>query len=235
MKHNARLSFAPIAWPMTPEPLETATFGHAQSLGEAIPGYGTDNATNEGPTRVTTTPIPSPADLEPPNLGQESSSASRTKGCGCIVCHEIGTYVWNSRGYSIRCLFASCNQLFAPYPHASYHLAMHERNHYRRGPANPQPPFSCLVENCRFTSKRWPDLRRHTSAKHCNNPAKLACSVIGCKYSGEGNGFTRKDKLIAHFKSMHQGQKMPGKAVRAIKPAPASSHAEASGSSSMSA
>ena len=231
-KTVGEVSYPPIAWPMTPEPLETATFGHAQPRGEAISGYGTNNVAGEGPTPVTTTPVSSLAGLETPTLGQESSN----KKCGCIVCHGIGIIDSELKGKPgrLRCRFASCNRLFEGYG-TRYVLPMHERTHYQRGPAKPRPPFSCLVEDCRFSSKRWSDFIRHTSTKHCNDPTKFACSVFGCKHNGEGNGFTRKDKLLDHFKSMHKGQKMQGKAVRALKPAPASSYAEASGSSSMSA
>lgn len=230
-------SFPPMGWPMTQEPLPIAAFGHAQPLAEEIPGYSANNATDEGTTQVTTTPIPSHAGINASSLGQWSAGTDCRKKCGCIVCLGIGIF-YSSDLDPHHCRFANCNWVYEG--HSGWYWGArirvpHEKTHHQRGPKNLQTPFSCLVGNCRYTSKRWPDLLRHTTHKHCNNPAKFACSVIGCKYNGEGNGFTRKDKLMDHCKSMHQGQKIPGKAVRAIRPAPASPYAEASGASNVSA
>ena len=220
---------------MTQESLQIATFGHAQPLEAARPGYSDNNAADEGTTQVATTPIPSQAGVGIPDLGQGSSSTDNGKKCACIVCLGIGTRD-SSRRDTYHCRFNGC---FRGSSYQSFHWSSqrlgHEKDHYQRGPYVPRRPFFCLVDSCGYTSKSWCDLIRHTTTKHCSNPTKFACSVIGCKYNGEGNGFTRKDKFMAHCKSMHQGQKVPGKAVRAIKPAPASSHAEASGSSSKSA
>ena len=195
------------------------------SPAEAIPGYSANKA-NKDTNQVTAVPVPSPGGVDTPSSGQASSSTSPSEECTCIVCLAIGTLAVE-RDVLHNCRVASCNWTIL-----YWRRHVHEQSHYQQGPTT---PFSCLVENCRFSSKRWADLYRHTSAKHCLNPARFACSVIGCKYNGEGNGFTRKDKLISHYKNMHKGQKVPGQAVRAIKPAPASSHAEASGSSSMGA
>ena len=220
---------------------------------EAIPGYSANKA-NKDTNQVIALPVPSRGGVETSSSGQASSSTSPSEECACIVCLAIGTFNGALRG-PYKCRVASCNwsaSAESQYPFITTIIeqrvvheifittiteqrVVHEQSHYRQGPTTFQTPFSCLVENCRFSSKRWPDLYRHTSAKHCLNPARFACSVIGCKYSGEGNGFTRKDKLTSHYNNMHKGQKVPGQAVRAIKPAPASSHAEASGSSSMGA
>lgn len=139
--------------------------------------------------------------------------------------------------FAAPCRHAGCNVVGNSFTweFACANRNIHEKTHYLSIPGDNKSSYACLIQNCRFSSKRWSDLHRHTTAKHCNNPAKFACSVIGCKYNGEGNGFTRKDKLKDHCKSMHQGQKIHGQAVRAIKPAPASSHAGASGSSSINA
>lgn len=228
---------------MTPEPLEDASFGHAQPLAEAIPDHGANTANDH----VTATPIPSQGGVDTPSFGQVPSSTSPSKECACIVCLRVGIIDYNERG-PYRCHLTSCNWTIGisdeeiEKDEILLHSVRRERNahektHYQRGPKNPGTPFSCTVENCRFSSKRWSDLHRHTTAKHCKNPPKFACLVIGCKYNGEGNGFIRKDKLTDHYKNMHQGQKFRGQTVRAIKPAPAPapSHAEASGSSSIAA
>lgn len=250
---------------MTQGPLEDATFGHAQPLAEAIPGYDTNTA-NEDTNQATAAAIASQVGVDTPSLDQDSSSTSFSKKCACMVCPGIGVVDFSIDG-PFRCQHLGCNyvtfdskshkshakdhimQFGAPcrlagckvatvaywWPPACEKRSIHEKAHYRSVPGDKKSSYACAVQNCRFSSKRWSDLRRHTTATHCDNPPKFACSVIGCKYNGEGNGFTRKDKLTDHCRSMHQGQKINGQAVRAIKPAPASSHAEASGSSSISA
>lgn len=231
---------------MTPQPHENASLGHAQPLAEAIPGYSANTA-NEDSYRVTVALIPSQGGFDTPSFGQASSSTSPSKKCACIVCLGIGIYDSNPRG-TYHCRFASCDWI--PITGAGKEVfeytlqyqpvrIQHEKNHYRRDAKIFRPPssvpFSCPIETCHFSSKRWSDLHRHTTAKHCNNPTKFACSVIGCKYNAEGNGFTRKDKLTDHYKNMHQGQRFQGQAMRAIKPAQASSHADASGSNNIGA
>ena len=242
-------TLSPIGWPMTPEPLEDASFGHDQPLAEAIPNHCANTANDQ----VTATPK---CGIDTPSFGQVPSSTSPSKECACIACLRVGIIDINNRG-PYRCHFASCDWIppiatlgerygtYETYSIWDHHWAekdrsAHVRTHYQRGPNYLGTPFSCPVQNCRFSSKRWSALLyRHTTAKHCKNPPKFACSVIGCKYNGEGNGFIRKDKLTDHYKNMHQGQKVHGQTVRAIKPAPAPalplSHAEGSGSSSIGA
>ena len=224
---------------MTQESLESATLGHAQSPAEAIPGYSAAITANGDITPVTPAPVSSQVGVDIPSSGQASSSTSPSQKCACLLCLGISTYDSTSVG-TWHCRFASCNWGYKN-PSTGFKWWMnldrrkHEKTHYRLDPKLSQSTFSCPVENCRFSSKRWSDLLRHTSAKHCYNPAKFTCSVIGCKYNGEGNGFIRKDKLKDHYKNMHQGQRVPSQAVRAIEPASASSRVEASGSSSMGA
>lgn len=239
---------------MTQNSPESSTFAPAQPLAEAIHGYSAETANNDDINQVTVAPNPPQGGLDDPSSGQASSSTSLSNNCACIVCLGIG--ISDSNPYDDpldpydprHCRFSRCSWGEISYcnvrtewsPGFSFYgmeiaRARHEKTHYRRGPEDSGTPFSCPVENCHFSSKRWSDLHRHTAAKHCDNPAKFACSVIGCKFNGEGNGFTRKDKLTAHCKSMHQGQRVLGQAERAIRPAPASSHGEASGSSAIGA
>lgn len=254
-------SYTPIGWPMTQNLLESAASGHAQSLADALPGYGVNTA-NEKTIQVTAAPVLSRNGFDTLHFGQESSSTSTSKICACIVCLKIGIRVSNSNDpYNCRqyhCRSASCSwvdssSLREPYywEGSDKRRALHEQSHCRQHPKDDRSPVRCPVQNCRFSSKRWCDLQRHTTAKHCNNPTKFACSVIGCKYYGEGNGFTRKDKLKDHYKTVHQSQgqrvhgqrvheqRVHGQALRAIEPAPApvpaSYDAEASGSSSIGA
>lgn len=210
-----------VGWPMMQSLPESATLGQAQPLADVVPGYIVKTS-NEDSNHFTAPSASSSYGVDTPSSSQESSKRSESKKCACIVCIESridGIY---------RC--PGCNQTVR-----SWYLRSHVQNHNRqdRGRTDPLPPCLCPVEHCRFSSKRWQDLRRHTIAKHCNNPTKFACSIIGCKHHGEGNGFVRKDKLTEHYRAMHGGPMIPGHVVRTLMPAPASSHAEASGSSSI--
>ena len=55
------------------------------------------------------------------------------------------------------------------------------------------------------TFSRGADLLRHTD-KH-RREKQFPCTFTGCKYSGLESGFYRKDKLAAHVKSRHSGQR----------------------------
>ena len=207
--------------------LGSASLGRAQPLAEWIPNYSADSA-NEDTHTVTAAPMPLQGYANTPNSDLESSNISTNKTCACMVCLGIG--VVDENAPHVTPCRVNCGWIFVD--RIATDRAEHERTHYRQDLKHTKTPFCCLVEHCRFSSRRWSDLIRHTTARHCKNPSKFVCSVIGCKYHGEGNGFTRKDKLTEHYRSMHQGQKVPGQAGRAIKPAPASFHAEAQGSSS---
>lgn len=215
---------------------EIASPGHAQSLAEVAPSCSVNKA-NEKSNQLTTTPIPFQGDIHAPGFGQASSSTNIGKKCTCIVCLAIGVYDSSNYGpehcHVVSCKWKSaCTWLIAKYKKGPKVVgkdrAAHAKTHYQQGqgPEKSQP-FHCPVEDCRYSAKRWSDLRRHTTATHCKNPAMFECSVIGCRYHGEGNGFTRKDKLTAHYRSMHNGQRVPGQVVRTLQPAQASSYTEA--------
>ena len=210
---------------MTRSSLENATFGDSQSPAEVVPGC-IANRPNEDIDQVTTVLTSAQDGVDALRSGQASSSTSGSKNCACIVCLEIGCPRSPDKS-QFRCRVESCSR-----HNDGDYIGWHEKSHYKQ---YWKSPFCCPVTNCRFSTKRWPDLCRHTTAKHCNNPAKFECSVIGCKYHGEGNGFTRKDKLRDHCRKMHRGQVVPRQVVRTLEPAPASSQAETSGSGSISA
>ena len=190
--------------------------------------------------------MPSHGDGDTPNSDQESSSKRTIKKCACLVCFGIGVVDekspedtpcrfncgWLYDSYFDKACWVEQSNLAARIVWIARDRAAHEQTHYWQGHKKSKPPFCCLIEHCRFSSRRWSDLIRHTTARHCKNPSKFVCSVIGCKYHGEGNGFTRKDKLTEHYRKMHQGQKVSGQVGRAIMPAPAAFQAEAQGSSS---
>lgn len=111
--------------------------------------------------------------------------------------------------------------------HKLSYLSKHEKDHFGQ-PGH----FVCPVDHCGFVTKRWSDLRRHTSTIHCTKAKKFPCSVTWCKYTGE-DGFTRRDKLTSHFNNVHKGVKAaPRGAILAIKPALCKDIASESGTAS---
>ena len=76
--------------------------------------------------------------------------------------------------------------------------------------------WRCREADCKYVTKRWGDLMRHSSSKHCINPKSFECPVLSCKYHQQG--FTRKDKLTSHIQKVHGGNSQPGKPNQAIKP-----------------
>lgn len=66
----------------------------------------------------------------------------------------------------------------------------------------------CRETNCKFISRRPADLLRHTRSRHCRNPERFRCSVLGCIY--HQIGFARKDNLNSHYQKIHKG-KLPSK------------------------
>ena len=229
---------------MTQTSPESAISGHAQPLAEVAPGYNFNEA-NENANQLTAAPVLSQGGIDDSGSGQASSSTKPSEKCACIVCLSVGIYDPSNDGPE-HCHFVSCKWKSSVNPTLEWdryflswlgqNRAAHEKTHYRRGqgPEKSQT-FHCLVDNCRYSAKRWSDLRRHTTATHCRNPSMFECSVVGCRYHGEGNGFTRKDKLTAHYRGMHNGQRVPGQVVRTLQPVPASSYAEASGSGDIAA
>jgi len=171
------------------------------------------NAPQPGPTAV---PPPVLSDLDgidsvlstsACNAGTGPSEALHMKPCACILCVGIGDLPAprGQPGPDKQCRFLPCSTMW-------YNLTAHEREHFW---VNHQ--YQC-GEECKFTTKRWPDLKRHTASKHCTRPErKFPCPVLWCKYSGS-NGFARKDKLKSHIKAVHHGMTMPGKVNQAIKP-----------------
>lgn len=87
---------------------------------------------------------------------------------------------------------------------------------------NGENRYFCHELQCSFTSKRWSDLIRHYSAKHCTRSKKFSCPVLWCKYHGDNNGFSRKDKMQSHMSNVHKGnadqKKARGRALAKIQP-----------------
>ena len=107
-------------------------------------------------------------------------------------------------------------------------LRRHEKAHF-----GTNGHFKCLSDHCNFVTKRWSDLKRHSTVMHCKNARKIPCPVPYCKFAGDNNGFLRKDKLTTHINRVHKGVKAaPPGTLRAIKAAPAKEAVDGTGSAS---
>lgn len=149
--------------------------------------------------------------------------------CTCAACLECSYWLfpvymkWHdehpeSRPWTFGCRIAGCLWTTKDSPDRIpianvEKLRLHEleRDHYGK-PGD----YKCPEANCKFITKRFGDLKRHCSSKHCIKPKKLNCPVLSCKYHQDG--FTRKDKLNSHYQKVHEGKSQPGKPNQAIKP-----------------
>ena len=115
-----------------------------------------------------------------------------------------------SRLWTFGCRFTGCQWtttkgVFQVWAHET------QRSHYGK-PGD----YRCREANCKFITKRFGDLKRHCSSKHCIKPRNLKCPVLSCRYHQDG--FARKDKLDSHYQKVHGGKSQPGKPNQAIKP-----------------
>ncbi len=160
--------------------------------------------------------------------------------CECISCLGI----WKAQDPSYRnngeayysCRVIGClhtPQILWPIlkDQRQYYLAelrRHEKTHFGE-----EGHFRCLSDHCTFVTKRWSDLKRHSTVMHCKNAKKIPCPVPYCKFAGDNNGFLRKDKLTTHFNRVHKGVKAaPRGKPRAIEAAPAKEAVDGAGSAS---
>ena len=68
--------------------------------------------------------------------------------------------------------------------------------------------FICNYEDCAaLTFSRLAELRRHYTTLHSLNKPNFWCGVLSCPRSmhGGGGAFHRKDKMMAHVRSVHPG------------------------------
>lgn len=159
------------------------------------------------------------------DLGLPSISGLDNK-CTCMICLYLGTSKGADRierhdvvhyGTTMTahiCRLPDCDvrYLSAYVLYNMLDLARHERAHFGK-PGN----YRCLEKGCKTTAKKFADLKRHTLGSHRTNPTKFPCPSSVCKFSGD-NGFTREDKLKSHYRNVHHGKAVPGKANQPIKP-----------------
>lgn len=174
------------------------------------------------PTRTDST-IPDNGDRNNSVLGVTSPSAtpSSSRECSCITCLDLGServWSWTFNHTDYPCRLSDCNfnarpgsQIYCEYTN-QLATRKHEKNHFRH-----EGQFRCIEDRCVYGAKRWSDLKRHYTSKHCLNPkTKFPCPEIGCKYGGN-NGFTRKDKLKSHREKVHEKSARPEKCFRVSK------------------
>ena len=142
-----------------------------------------------------------------PSVTTTSAAPGSGRECSCITCVDLGSYrtrMWGVDNYHHRCRHSDFN--FISTREGGYRgnwvaeeaARKHEKNHFRH-----DGQFRCIEDRCVYGAKRWSDLKRHYTSKHCMNPkTKFPCPEIGCKYGGD-NGFTRKDKLKSHREKVH--------------------------------
>ena len=128
------------------------------------------------------------------------------KCCTCITCQELGVYGKPFPGREVK----ACGINGCKYSYFNHSL-QHERNHFKT-----LGGYACAEQGCHFVNKKFSDLRRHYTSKHCTNPnaKNLECPEIGCEYKT-----ARKDKLKEHQKCKHMGKPKLKKTYRVIKPA----------------
>ena len=154
-----------------------------------------------------------------------SAAPGSSRECSCITCVDLGS----EREWSFErspalypCRLTDCNysttvgsqkgEYYSGY-YAEPISRKHEKDHFRH-----EGQFRCLEDRCVYGAKRWSDLKRHYTSKHCLNPkTKFPCPEIDCKYGGS-NGFTRKDKLKSHRRTVHEKVANPEKQLRVNKP-----------------
>ena len=163
------------------------------------------------------------------------TNGSDHKDCECISCLGIWksqepSYGNEDHGGNSGEAYYSCRLLGCLHTEPTYgsnekdflarqlaDLRRHEKAHF-----GTNGHFRCLSDRCTFVTKRWSDLKRHSTVMHCKNAKKFPCTVPYCKFAGDNNGFLRKDKLTSHFNRVHKGVKAaPRGTLRAIKSAPA--------------
>ncbi len=155
----------------------------------------------------------------------DQSHLDPIRRCSCMSCLLLGLLkdillrqpnvfrdLPRNRESTFVCRFPGCQeQITESFGRAAPQAVYHERRHFGN-----LGEYHCL-EGCQTTTKNFADLRRHYTVRHCTNAIKYPCPIVGCKYGGD-NGFTRKDKLKSHHRNVHQGNAVPGKTFRAIKP-----------------
>ena len=144
------------------------------------------------------------------------------RACSCVACLE-GYYVhtlpetvdlkWNFGCRVTGCLWNTKDTVTRYGWSKIYAITLHERDHSHYGKRG---NWRCIEADCKFRSKRFTDLKRHASSKHCINPRTFECPDLNCKYHQQG--FTRKDKLNSHFQKVHGGKLQRGKPNQAIMP-----------------
>ena len=179
-------------------------------------GHGSFNSTWADST------VPYNNDENKSMLSVTSTSAApgSSRECSCITCVDLGSprdVIRYEGSLNDRCRLPGCKfsagALYIYRYGAEWAARKHEKNHFRH-----DGQFRCIEDRCVYGAKRWPDLKRHYTSKHCLNPkTKFPCPEIGCKYGGD-NGFIRKDKLKSHREKVHEKRAKPQNRSRVSKP-----------------
>lgn len=128
------------------------------------------------------------------------TSPGREPSCKCISCLSLGDGKRKAWLWSYPCRVPKCSQTFTTNSSKTGETSTrvkHEKSHFLHA-----GKYKCAEKYCHTVTSKFADLKRHYTSVHCFNRTKYACSVIGCKHSGQ-NGFARKDNLKSHFMNVH--------------------------------
>lgn len=150
------------------------------------------------------------------STGSAPISSDPDDRCTCIHCSKIGIHFSAFEAEFFRelhCRIPDCEFVFVYYNVTK--LLQHEKTHFQEN----DEKYHCRADRCTSVSKRWDELVRHTTTKHCLNPPKFHCSVVDCPYH-TGAGFKRKDNLKSHYKTIHQGRPTLTRSAQPLRIAP---------------
>lgn len=158
----------------------------------------------------------------------------RETACDCLACSRIGVkrenavyharlarseaaicraYYHHSSDTIQHSARETCNAGYYGSSYAGIHL--HEQYHYYK---HTYHGYRCPEQGCKYKTKSWSEMRRHTLSIHCQITPRYPCPEIGCHRHGD-NGFKREDKLNEHIRKVHTNRVAPGRAGRGIRPA----------------
>ena len=176
--------------------------------------------TSEAPTPLEQAPgcITSPIETGPDAFTQEVHDLGGLLAdqiCTCASCLDRSSKLhracieWQdehpeSRLWTFGCRVTGCQWTTKDNPYTVHGNVLKVWYHETSSSHYGKPgDYRCREANCKFVTKRFGDLKRHCSSKHCIKPRNLKCPVLWCKYHQDG--FARKDKLDSHIQKVHGG------------------------------
>lgn len=161
-----------------PQPIigESIADNASQETGDSSPCtsgvYGENHSHNgvNADTRCSGQQEPDTAHHDQYSSTRDGNGSTR-QACCCLACRkvEVEAKKRTIRGHYDNPTYRSCSfrGCSADLHIRSHKDLNHERAHYQK-PGN--AALHCLEYQCGFTTQRFPDLVRHSAAKHCTSP-----------------------------------------------------------------